>query len=113
MQYLIGQHDKLRDQFTETTQQTLNEGQAFLQRLEHPEQELLLDDEGDVVAVDYSVAIRDLNALLRKLRDESEDVEDMWTARKKALQQALQLRALEGHGRVVSCECSVLLISVL
>ena len=88
-------------------QQTTNEGSAFIQRLKHPEQELMLDEEGDVAVPDYSPVVTRVRALLRKLEDESEDVQDMWTARKKALQQALQLRALEGYCRVVSDKHSI------
>ncbi|XP_065832170.1 guanine nucleotide exchange factor DBS-like [Oscarella lobularis] len=105
MEKLLSEHGKRTATLKDITKSTMNEGSALLDRLKHPGKELQFGDgssDGETIRVNYYLSVGFLGSFLTELQDRSEQLDDMWTARGRALQQALELRKFEGNYRDVS-----------
>eukprot|EP00118_Oscarella_pearsei_P005439 m.25044 g.25044 ORF g.25044 m.25044 type:complete len:4584 (+) comp28725_c0_seq1:98-13849(+) len=98
MERLLDIHGKRTIALGDLTKSVINEGNSLLDRLKHPGKELQLD----VVVVNYDPSVGFLTSFLTELQDRSEQLDDMWTARGRALQQALELRKFERSCRMVA-----------
>ena len=104
MEKLLSEHGKRTATLKDITKSTMNEGSALLDRLKHPGKELQFGDgssDGETIRVNYYLSVGFLGSFLTELQDRSEQLDDMWTARGRALQQALELRKFEGNYRDV------------